>query len=59
MMYLPLIGKVEQLLAESDQQNLGNDDTCKKNMPPFLSLFVCVYIHRPGAGRAMGLPSIH
>ena len=31
MMYLPLIGKVEQLLAESDQQNLGNDDTCKKN----------------------------
>ena len=27
MMYLPFIGKVEQLLAKSDQQNLGNDDT--------------------------------
>ena len=30
MMYLPFIGKVEQLLAKSDQQNLGNDDSCKK-----------------------------
>lgn len=30
MMYLPLVGKVEQLLAKSDQQNLGNDDSCKK-----------------------------
>ena len=27
MMYLPFIGKVEQLFAKSDQQNLGNDDT--------------------------------
>jgi hypothetical protein len=27
MMNLPFIRKVEQPLAESDQQNLGNDDT--------------------------------
>ena len=31
MMYLPFIGKVEQLFAKSDQQNLGNDDSCKKD----------------------------
>lgn len=31
MMYLTFVGNVKQLLAESDQQNLRNDDPCKKN----------------------------
>lgn len=30
MMYLTFVGNVKQLLAESDQQNLRNDDPCKK-----------------------------